>query len=636
MKYGFIKTASATPKVIVADPQANAKEIIKLIKQANASSVELLVFPELCVSGYTCGELFLSDVLKESAYNALDLICKSTVGKKALIFVGSPIWKESKLYSCAVAFQNGKALGVVPKTYIPSYCEFYELRHFTSSRNLPGTVTVCGQTVPFGTNIIFSARNNENVKISVEICEDMFAACPPSGYHAQAGATIIANLSASNEVIGKSDYRRTLIKAQSGRLSCGYVYASAGSGESVSDIIFSGHRIIAENGVILTESDLFKEGLTLTEIDTERLSYERRRLNIFKANSEKYINVDFDFNETAESLTRVVSRLPFVPNNADSLSRRAEAILQIQSQALAERLKFTGLNAVIGVSGGLDSALALLVILRSYKILNKDKKDIIAVTMPGPATSEKTLKNVTKLAKSLDVHIREISIIESFNKHLKDINHKGNKDITYENAQARERTQILMDIANSENGYVIGTGDLSENALGWCTYNGDHMSMYALNSSVPKTLVKYLVSYEAQRVKAYKEALIDILNTDISPELLASKNGEISQKTQDIIGPYELHDFFLYYTVRFGQKPQKTLFLATRAFSKIYLKEEIKKHFKTFLKRFFFSQFKRNCIPDGIKVGSISLSPRGDWRMSTESSAQEWFRNIKITKKRGK
>jgi NAD+ synthase (glutamine-hydrolysing) len=629
LKYGFVKTASATPNVIVADTHSNVKEIIKLIKRANASSVELLVFPELCISGYTCGELFLSDVLKESVYKALDLICKSTIGKKALIFVGSPIWREGKLYSCAVAFQNGKILGVVPKTYIPSYCEFYELRHFISGKNLSGMVAICGQVVPFGTNIIFSAKNNDNIKIAVEICEDMFVACPPSGHHAQAGATIIANLSASNEVIGKSDYRRTLIKAQSGRLSCGYVYASAGSGESVSDIIFSGHRIIAENGAILTESGLFKEGLTISEIDTERLSYERRRLNVFETSSEKYINVEFDFNEKDENLTRAISELPFVPSDSDSLLHRAELILQIQSQALAERLKFTGLNAVIGISGGLDSTLALLVTLRSYEILNKDKKDIIAVTMPGPGTSRKTLKNVEKLAKSLGMYIREISIAESIDKHLKDIKHKGIKDITYENAQARERTQILMDIANAENGYVIGTGDLSENALGWSTYNGDHMSMYAVNSSVPKTLVKYLVSYEAQRVETYKEALTDILNTDISPELLPSKRWGISQKTEDIIGPYELHDFFLYYTIRFGQKPEKTLFLATKAFNKIYSKGDIKKHFKTFLERFFFSQFKRNCFPDGIKIGTISLSPRGDWRMSTESSVQEWLRNIK-------
>jgi NAD+ synthase (glutamine-hydrolysing) len=629
MKYGFVKIATATPKVIIANPKANAIEIIKFINQANTSFVDLLVFPELCVTGYTCGELFLSDVLKESVYKALDVIRKSTIGKKLLVFVGSPIWKEGKLYSCAVVFQNDKALGIVPKTYLPSYSEFYEIRYFTSGRNISSFVKIFRQNVPFRTNMIFSAKNNENVKISAEICEDLFTVSPPSNNHAQAGATIIVNLSASNELIGKSDYRKTLIKAQSGRLSCGYAYASAGCGESVGDIIFSGHRIIAENGVILTEGALFKEGLTVSEIDTERLAYERRKLNVFEVNPEGYINVEFDFNEEGKSLTRFVSQLPFVPNDADSLSTRAELILKVQSQALAERLKFTCLNAVIGISGGLDSTLALLVILRTYELLGKDKKDIIVVTMPGPGTSKRTLKNVMKLSNAVNIHLREISITESVDKHLKDIKRKETKDITYENAQARERMQILMDIANAENGYVIGTGDLSENALGWCTYNGDHMSMYAINSSIPKTLVKYLVSYEAQRVKIYKEALIDILNTDISPELLPSKNGKISQKTEDIIGPYELHDFFLYYTVRFGQKPEKTLFLATKAFNKIYSKEDIKKHLKTFLKRFFFSQFKRNCYPDGIKIGTIALSPRGDWRMATESSVEEWLNNLK-------
>ncbi|MDR1474215.1 MAG: NAD(+) synthase [Endomicrobium sp.] len=629
MKYGFVKIASATPKVIVANPQANATEIIELIKQANKSLVELLVFPELCVSGYTCGEMFLSDVLKESVYKALDKICKYTTGKKTLVFVGSPIWKENKLYSCAVAFQNGKVLGVVPKTFLPSYSEFYELRHFTSGRDLSGMVSIYDKDVPFGTNILFSAKNNEDIKIAIEICEDLFAPCPPSGRHAQAGAIIIANLSASNELIGKSDYRRTLIKAQSGRLSCGYVYASAGSGESVNDMIFSGHRIIAENGDIITESDLFKEGLTISEIDTERLSYERRRLNVFEVNSGGYINVEFDFNETEKNLIRYIAPLSFVPNDEHSLFSRAELILKMQSQALAERLKFTGLNAVIGISGGLDSTLALLVTLRSYEILNKDKKDIRAITMPGPGTSKKTLRNVENLAKALNIYIRKISITETVNRHLKDINHIGKKDIAYENAQARERTQILMDIANAENGLVIGSGDLSEIALGWCTYNGDHMSMYTVNSSVPKTLVKHLVSYEAKRVEKYKKALTDILNTEISPELLPLTGGEIFQKTEDIIGPYELHDFFLYHMVRFGQKPQKTLFLATKAFNKTYSEEKIKKHFKTFLERFFFSQFKRNCFPDGVKIGTISLSPRGDWRMATESSAEEWLKNLK-------
>jgi NAD+ synthase (glutamine-hydrolysing) len=630
MKYGFIKTAAATPCISVADPSANAVEIIKLIEQADACGVELLVFPELCVTGYTCGELFLSDVLMHSAGDALNVVCKATVGKKALVFIGSPVWSGGKLYSCAVAFQNGKVLGVVPKTALPSYSEFYELRHFVSGKDISGSIKLCGQTAPFGTNIIFAAKNNDTVKIAAEICEDMFIISPPSNRHAQAGASVIVNLSASNELIGKSDYRKTLIKSQSGRLLAGYVYASLGSGESVSDIIFSGLRIISENGEILAVGELFESGLTLCEIDTQRLAYERRRLNVFELyDSNGYRTAEFDFYEIDAELIRRISPLPFVPDDLKSVSSRAELILQMQSRALAERLKFTRLNAVLGISGGLDSCLAILAVVRSYEILGRSKKDIIAVTMPGPGTSVKTVENVSELAKALGIQIRKIPITDIIGKHLADIKHSGKKDIAYENAQARERTQILMDIANAEEGLVIGTGDLSENALGWCTYNGDHMSMYAVNSSVPKTLVKYLVSYESERVIKYKKALFSILNTEISPELLPSDNGRISQKTEDIIGHYELHDFFLYYTVRFGQNPDKTLMLALKAFKGKYDREEIKKYLRVFIERFFASQFKRNCVPDGIKIGTISLSPRGDWRMATESSAKEWLDSIK-------
>jgi NAD+ synthase (glutamine-hydrolysing) len=629
MEYGFIKVAAATPHISVANPSANVKEIIKLMEQADACGVELLVFPELCVTGYTCGELFLSDVLVHSVSNALDKICEATVGKKALVFVGSPVWNKAKLYSCAVAFQNGKVLGVVPKTALPTYSEFYELRHFTSGKNILGSIKLCGQSVPFGTNIIFAAENNDSVRIAAEICEDMFIISPPSNRHAQAGSSIIVNLSASNELIGKSDYRRTLIKSQSGRLSAGYIYASAGSGESVSDIIFSGLRIIAENGEILTESQLFESGLTVCEIDTQKLAYERRKLNVFETASNGYCTVEFSFDETGAELVRPISPLPFVPSDFKSVSSRAELILQMQSRALAERLKLTGLSAVIGVSGGLDSCLALLAILRSYEILGRSKKDIIAVTMPGPGTSAKTVKNVSGLAAAFGIQIRNIPIMDAVEKHLKDIKHNGKKDTAYENVQARERTQILMDIANAEKGLVVGTGDLSENALGWCTYNGDHMSMYAVNSSVPKTLVKYLVSYEAERIEKYKEALLAVLNTEISPELLPADKGKISQKTENIIGPYELHDFFLYYTVRFGQKPDKTLMLAVKAFEGKYDREEIKKHLSVFIRRFFTNQFKRNCVPDGVKIGTISLSPRGDWRMATESNAEEWLDTVK-------
>jgi NAD+ synthase (glutamine-hydrolysing) len=629
MKYGFVKAAAATPQITIADPYANSAEIIKLIKQANACNVELLVFPELCITGYTCGELFLSDVFIHSVNDSLNIICKATIDKKALIFVGSPIWAKGKLYSCAVAFQNGKVLGVIPKTALPTYSEFYELRYFTSGKYISESIELCGQSVQFGTDIIFTAKNNVDIKIAAEICEDMFIVSPPSNRHAQAGASIIVNLSASNEIIGKSDYRKTLIKSQSGRLSAGYVYASAGSGESVSDIIFSGHRIIAENGEILTESELFENGLTICEIDAQKLAYERRRLNVFEIDSCGYRKVEFNFDETDTQLTRHIPQLPFVPDSLKSVFSRAELILQIQARSLAERLKLVDLNAVIGISGGLDSTLALLAIIRSYELLGRNKKDIIAITMPGPGTSIKTMENVSKLAKALGVRIRKIPIQNAVVKHLNDIKHKGIKDLTYENAQARERTQILMDIANAEKGLVIGTGDLSENALGWCTYNGDHMSMYAINSSIPKTLVKYLVSYEAERVEKYREALVSVLNTEISPELLPPSNGKILQKTEKLIGPYELHDFFLYYTVRFGQEPDKILMLACKSFKDKYSKEEIKKYLKVFIKRFFSNQFKRNCMPDGVKIGTISLSPRGDWRMATESSASEWLRSIK-------
>jgi NAD+ synthase (glutamine-hydrolysing) len=628
MEYGFIKVGSATPHITVAEPSGNAREIISLIKEAELLNVELLVFPELCVSGYTCGELFLSDVLIDSVNEALNKICKASVGKKAIIFIGSPVWEKGKLYSCAVAFQDGKVLGVVPKTALPTYSEFYELRHFVSGKNSSDTVKLCGQKVAFGTDIIFEAKKNDKVKIAAEICEDMFIISPPSNSYAQAGASIIVNLSASNELVGKSEYRRTLIKSQSGRLAGGYVYASAGSGESVSDIIFSGHRIIAEKGEILTESSLFERGLTISEIDTDRIAYERRRLNVFEMDLGKYRRVEFNFDESGREIVRHISPYPFVPDDSKDVCVRAELILQMQSRALAERLKLTGLNAVIGVSGGIDSSLALLAIVRSYEILGKNKKDIIAVSMPGPGTSVKTMGNVSSLANMIGIEIRKISITDAVEKHLKDIKHSGEIDTAYENAQARERTQILMDIANAEKGLVIGTGDLSENALGWCTYNGDHISMYAINSSVPKTLVKYLVSYEAQRVKGYKKALTAVLNTEISPELLPSNNGKILHKTEEIIGPYELHDFFLYYTVRFGQEPSKTLMLACKAFKGKYNKEEIKKYLKVFIRRFFSSQFKRNCVPDGIKIGTISLSPRSDWRMPTESSAKEWIDNI--------
>ncbi|MDR3111555.1 MAG: NAD(+) synthase [Elusimicrobiota bacterium] len=629
MKYGFVKTAAASPKISVANPSENAKEIIKFVKTACLAKVDILVFPELCVSGYTCADLFLSQTLLNSVNIALNEICKFSVGKKILFFVGAPIKYKEKLFSCAVAFQNNKILGIVPKTAIPTYGEFYELRHFVSGQDINAlcdTVNLCEQNIPFGTNIIFSDKKDVGVKIAVEICEDMFVANPPSINHCKAGANIIVNLSASNEIVGKNDYRKTLIKAQSGRLSAGYVYASCGEGENVSDVIFSGSRIIAENGEILVQSELFNAGIAISEIDVQRLGFERQKLNTFEpCISKNYKTIPFVFDDKEENIVRSISKLPFVPGNEKQLNQHAELILRMQAKALAQKLEFTNSNAVVGVSGGIDSCLALLAIIRSYEILKRDKKNIIALTMPGVGTSEKTLKNVSNLAKYFEIKITEISISNAVKDHLKNINHNGKADIAFENAQARERTQILMDLANFKNGLVVGTGDLSEIALGWCTYGGDHIAMYNINSGIPKTLVKYLVSYEAQRVKKYEKVLTDILNTEISPELLPAKNGKTSQKTEQILGSYVLHDFFLYYTIRFGQHPKKTFFLALKAFKGEFCEEEIKRVFKIFIQRFFANQFKRNCCPDGVKIGSVSLSPRGDLRMPSEINAKEWL-----------
>lgn len=626
MKHNFVKVAAITPQVKIANPAANAAAISRLIKETASSQIDLTVFPEMCITGYSCGELFLSNLLIKETIQALKTILEASKKSSALIFVGAPILFKSKLFSCAVALQKGKLLGIIPKTAIPGYGEFYEPRHFSSGENICELIDIAGATIPFSTNIIFQA-NNEDIRVSAEICEDMFIPNPPSVSHALAGANIIVNLSASNELIAKSDYRQTLIKAQSGRLAAGYVYTSAGTSESVSDMIFSGHRVIAENGVILSEGEIFEDGVTVSEIDIDRLAFERRRLNVFKS-EQGHLKIPFELEIKSETLTRQISPLPFVPSDTKQLSQRAELILTMQSRALAERLKFTGLDAVIGLSGGLDSTLALLVILRAYDFLKRPKNRIIAITMPGPGTSQKTLSNVLALSKAVGISVRNIPISEAVDAHLKAINHEK-EDIAYENAQARERTQILMDIANAQKGLVVGTGDLSEFALGWCTYNGDHMSMYAVNSSVPKTLVKFLVSYEAGRVEKYKSALTDVLETEISPELLPHKGGKISQKTEELIGPYELHDFFLYYFARFGLNPAKIIFLAQKAFRDKYEKRAIEKYLRIFLERFFKNQFKRNCVPDGVKIGSISLSPRADWRMPSEADPKAWTSGIK-------
>jgi NAD+ synthase (glutamine-hydrolysing) len=624
MKYGFIRVAAATPQVKIANTTANTNTILQIIELANRKNVELLVFPELCITGYTCGELFFSDVLIQSVNNSIYKILKSTLHTNMLIFIGAPIYKEHKLYSCAVVIQNGKILGVIPKTFIPSYSEFYESRYFTSGKGIFSFIVLCKQKAYFGTNILFSANTNNNVQIAAEICEDMFVVTPPSNFHAQAGASIIVNLSASNELIEKKQYRKILIMAQSRRLISGYIYASSSCSESVGDMIFSGYKVIAENGKILKESHMFIDNdIIIYEIDADKLAYERRKNNVFNVNSAKYNIVRFNFNTQYSNIKRYIPKYPFIKKYVPNY---AESILQMQAIALVEKLRITNLEAVIGLSGGIDSCLALLVALRSYKILKRDKKKIIVITMPGPGTSLKSKQNVLNLANITGITVRNIDICKSVYNHLKAINHDGKFNNVYENAQARERTQILMDIANAEHGLVIGTGNLSEIALGWSTYNGDHMSMYAINASIPKTVVRYLINYESNRLKAYKNILLSILYTDSSPELIPDTLNK--QKTEQIIGPYELHDFFLYYIIHLGQTPNKTIILAYKAFKGKYSKNKIAKFLKIFIKRFFSNQFKRNCIPEGLKIINLSLSPRSDWRMSSDSHEYEWINLI--------
>lgn len=628
MKYSYVKTRAASPALKVGDVKYNAEMIAGEVEKAEKAGVELLVFPELCLSGYTCGDLFLQKQLLRGAEQALKELAALSVGKEVLFFVGLPFAVGANVYNCAAAVQNGRILALVPKTYLPNYNEFYEARYFTAGQGETQLVTICGQSAPFGTNII--VRNSENPAFSVacEICEDLWAPASPSCAHALAGANIIVNLSASNEVIGKTEYRELLLKSQSGKLSCGYVYADAGKDESTSDMVFAGHNIIAENGVILNESLPFSGEYAESEIDVELLENERRKLTSFQTYSGGYTFVAFSAQERECALTRKIEALPFVPQGKE-LDRRCGLILSMQSTALAKRLKHTkAKTAVIGVSGGLDSALALLVTVRAFDLLGRKREDIIAVTMPGYGTSLKTKNNSLSLMQATGATIRTVNIGGAVAKHFKDIEHDPeNKNTTYENAQARYRTMILMDVANETGGIVVGTGDLSELALGWCTYNGDHMSMYAVNCSVPKTLVKSLVSYEGKRVGGRLEIVLKaILNTEISPELLPpDEKGNITQKTEDLIGPYELHDFYLFHFVRHGFSPSKTLFLAESAFAEKYDRATLKKWLVNFYKRFFAQQFKRNCIPDGVKVGSVSLSPRADWRMPSDASPALWL-----------
>lgn len=634
---GFVRVGAVVPKLKVADTEFNCNEIIKQIEVASNNKIQIVVFPELCVTGYTCQDLFEQDTLLEEAEKALNKILDYTNNLDIICIIGMPIKAENQLFNTAVVIQKGKILGIVPKTFIPNYGEFYEKRWFSSSKNAnKKEIEILDQKVPFGIDLLFKDKENNEICFGIEICEDIWAVEPPSNKLALLGANIIFNLSASNEVIGKKEYRRDLVKMQSAKTISGYVYCSSGVNESTSDVVFSGESMIFENGSCLTNNQRFdfKSNMIFTEIDTKRLANDRRKNISFMGDSVdlEYREIKINIPDNIENLTREYSKTPFVPEDKKKISEICEEILNIQSYGLAKRLLHTNINkTIIGISGGLDSTLAFLVIIKAYEILNLPKEKIIAITMPGFGTTSRTHNNSMKLINEYGATFREINITKSSLQHFEDIGHDKNiKDVTYENAQARERTKILMDIANKENGLVVGTGDLSELALGWCTYNGDHMSMYSVNASIPKTLVKYIIKWVADNSKEERKNIInDILDTPISPELLPpDENGNIEQKTEEQVGPYILHDFFLYHFLRYGAEPKKIYILACKTFKNDFKKEEIKHWLQVFIKRFFTQQFKRNCMPDGPKVGTVSLSPRGDLRMPSDASYNIWLNNF--------
>lgn len=631
---GFLKTAAATPTIRVADPAYNAQEIAGLLKQAARQGVKFLVFPELCLTGYTCGDLFLQPLLLSGAEQGLAAILEESKSLPLLAAVGLPVAVEGKLYNCAAVFSQGKLLGLVPKLHIPNYSEFYEQRHFTSGAGTVGEVTLCGQTVPFGEKLLFRCEDFPLFIAGFEICEDLWVAQPPSGDLAEAGALVIGNLSASDEMIGKEDYRRQLVRSQSARLVSGYVYADAGYGESSTDLIFAGHNLIGENGSILTESKLFENQLVATELDLSKLAQERRRLTTYRQGREgDFRVVSFSLPVEETTLTRWVDPHPFVPSDETQRTRRCESIFAMQTTGLCKRLEHShSKTAVVGLSGGLDSTLALLVAARAMKRLGRPASDVVAVTMPCFGTTSRTRSNAETLAQLLGVTFRTVDLKESVLLHFKDIGHDvEDHSVVYENGQARMRTLVLMNIANQTGGLVIGTGDLSELALGWATYNGDHMSMYGVNASIPKTLIRHMVRYVADTGEepGLRQVLLDILDTPVSPELLPpTGEGTIAQVTEDLVGPYELHDFFLYYGIRWGFEPKKVYRLCRYALGDVYDNATILKWLETFYRRFFAQQFKRSCLPDGPKVGSMTLSPRGDWRMPSDASAALWLEQI--------
>ncbi|MBR1554622.1 MAG: NAD(+) synthase [Oscillospiraceae bacterium] len=633
MKDGFVKIACATPELKVADCDFNTDKMIELIQNACDRGVKIICFPELSITGYTCGDLFLQNALIRSAAENLIRLTETIKNLDIVAIVGLPVEYQNKLYNCAAVVFHGEILGLVPKTHIPNYGEFYEMRHFTSAPSESFTMNFGNYTPLFGTAQTFRFNWLTDIEFGIEICEDLWTADTPSVKLAQNGANLIFNLSASDEIIGKADYRRTIIKAKSSSLLCAYAYADAGVGESTQDMTFAGHNIIAENGSVLAESKLFESGLTVADIDVSRLASEKRRMNTFKSgfNEEFYVHgIDMPTEET--KLERYISPLPFVPSDRVVLDGRCEEILKIQAVGLATRLKHIGCkNAVVGLSGGLDSTLALIVMTHAFDMLGLDRSGILTITMPCFGTTDRTYTNACRLAEAYGATLKEIDIKASVRQHFQDIGQdEANHDVVYENSQARERTQILMDMAYQCNGIVIGTGDLSELALGWATYNGDHISMYAVNASVPKTLVRYLVAYEAGHTETSLSAVLkDILDTPVSPELLPpDETGNIAQKTEDLVGPYELHDFFLYYMLRFGFMPSKIFRMAKHAFAGKYSDEIILKWQKKFYWRFFSQHFKRSCLPDAPKVGSVTLSPRGDFRMPSDACANIWLREL--------
>ena len=635
MRDGFVKVAAGTPEIRVADCAYNAKQCIDLIRQGAEQGVKVLCLPELCLTGYTCADLFLQDTLLSGAEEALEEVRKASEEVDMLIAVGLPVrnkW-DNKLYNCAAILHGGELLGLVPKTYIPNYGEFYEQRWFASRAGIAETIDLCGQSVCMEANVLFQCESMPNLVIGVEICEDLWAPEPPSTALARAGATLILNLSASNETVGKAGYRRCLVSGQSGRLMCGYVYADAGEGESTTDLVFAGHNLIGENGTILTEKR-FETGLTISEIDVDKLVYERRRVNTFTRSDQEIWRGSFDLQLEDTVLTRPVEKNPFVPADQGDRDARCQEILTIAALGLKKRLAHTNAKtAVVGLSGGLDSTLALLITARAMDLLGRPRTDITAITMPCFGTTSRTKSNAQILAERMGTTFREIDIGPAVKVHFQDIGQSmDDLSVTFENGQARERTQVLMDVANRFGGMVIGTGDLSELALGWATYNGDHMSMYGVNGSIPKTLVRHLVAYYADQAEPSDPKLAavlrDILDTPVSPELLPPKEGEIAQRTEDLVGPYELHDFFLYYAVRWGFPPKKVFRLAMAALGETYGRETILKWLHNFYRRFFAQQFKRSCLPDGPKVGSVTLSPRGDWRMPSDAVNALWRKEL--------